>query len=736
MASKPLSKGQQNFTQLAIACVEEITQVFKDTFETQIKPKDLYSAIIKCSKLTNGKDKLNQYQHKICCIFPPQVPDYNKFDVSLFYKLMRNLCPSLEPTTGWGNAPNTSDLQIGDDIERLRIFRNEMFAHLESSEVPDGIFSQCWKELKGCIHRAQSFMDSHGYCVNYDEELKNIEKLDLSCKDMDKYKLFLEEIMIMWKFSQNIDVPVITITGNSNILCGDRTCFEAKTDKCPSSNNWPISWERVNGSEKKIINTSTKRYKGSTSRRLVIQRVVKKDEGEYRAVISRELNGSHFTVTSNMLFLNALGDLPNLEIFQATSGMDDVTILYHCDIEKTSPVIEKIEWIKDGEPLSMKANKYKGGGVTDRYLKILSPSAIDSGEYKCRVFNAVGKRMKRIVLATPSVAICKELTVPLGGQVTITPEIQSCPSPEKAIWQKSKTQTPEEFLTIDIDDARYSGSSLDPEKPILVISKASNADNLYYRLEITNGIGKSTSNAVLLKLVGDVPSVFANLETNIADRSVTFHCKISLSINYPEVTEIIWIKDREYIDTSTSGGKFAGGSIADPSLVVHSVNSKDTGEYQCRVSNAVGSMLSKPIHLGKPMVQIGRPERDEKNDILVCKAAITSIPEATKAEWRIQQSKEDDFQPIDVHDANYRGSTVSLPHPVLIVRGYSNKQGQRFQISVSNFVGETREVILDKRMKFYRKGGSKIPFASLKDDLDSSFPNKKLKRLKQLLIGK
>ncbi|XP_062599552.1 hemicentin-1-like [Saccostrea cucullata] len=638
MASKPLSKGQQNFTQLAIACVEVINQVFNDCLDSQISPKDLYNAIKSCSKLTNGKDKLNQYQLKICCISPPQVPDYGKFDVSLFYKLMRNLCLTFKPTTGWGNTPKTSDLQIGDDIERLRIFRNNMFAHLESSEVPDGIFSQCWKELKGCVRRAQSFLDSLGYGANYDEQLKDIENLDLSCKDMDKYRLFLEETMFMWRLSQNIDVPAITMTGYCDVFCGEETCFEAKTDNCPKSNKWPIVWERVRGSVTETIDKSAKKYEGSTSRRLVIRRVVKEDEGEYRAVISRELNGSHINVPSNTLFLNALGDHPNLEINQATSGIDGVTILY--DIEETRPVIKKIMWTKDGEPLSMDAIKYQGGGVSDRYLKILSPSENDSGEYTCRVFNAVGSDMKRIVLAIPSVVICKELTVPLGGQATIIPDITSCPSPEKALWLKSQTQAPENFLTIDMDDARYFGSSMDPEKPILVISNASYIDNLHYRLEVTNGFGKSTSNAVLLKVVGDIPSVFATLETNIADRSVTFVCKFSLSDNNPKVTEIIWIKDKQYIDISASGGKYAGGSIADPSLVVHRVNWNDSGEYQCRVSNAAGSQS----HLeGKPTVQMGRPERDEKNDILVCKATIASIPEAIKAEWRIQQSEEERF---------------------------------------------------------------------------------------------
>ncbi|XP_062592256.1 uncharacterized protein LOC134253689 [Saccostrea cucullata] len=107
-------------------------------------------------------------------------------------------------------------------------------------------------------------------------------------------------------------------------------------------------------------------------------------------------------------------------------------------------------------------------------------------------------------------------------------------------------------------------------------------------------------------------------------------------------------------------------------------------------------MMYNCIYLDKPIVQIGSPERDDKSDVIIYHATIESIPEALKAEWRVQQIPEDDFKPINVHDSSYRGSTVSLPYPVLTVHGYSQKHGQRFEIRVTNFIGETREVIYDQ----------------------------------------
>ncbi|XP_062578447.1 uncharacterized protein LOC134240372 [Saccostrea cucullata] len=745
MASTLLSRYQQNFTRLGIACVDDIKFVFKDILKSQIKPTDLENAINSCPKLTMGNQKLRSDQLRICRVPPPQIPDYDMFDVSLLYKLIRNLCPNLKPTNGWGSTPGINDLQIGDDIERLRLVRNEMFAHLESSEIPDAKFLSCWKELKGIIQRAQVFMASLGYSVNYEERLAITEKSDFGREDMEKYKQFLEGILILWK--EKREVPVVTVNGKSKIVCGEEACIQAETERCPDNINWPLTWERVSGSKTEIIDTSTEKYRGSSIKRLVIKRVVKKDEGEYRAVISREIDGCHINVPSNKFFLHALGDPPTLEITQATSGFDGVTILYDCFVEKTSPVIEKIEWTKDGELLAMNAKKYNGGGIKDHYLKILSSSENDSGEYTCRVFNAVGSSVKYIVLAVPCIEICKELTFPLGCQVTFDPVIQSCPSPEKAIWQKSTDQNLDNFMTIDIDDARYFGSSLDPEKPFLRIRKTSNADKLYYRLEVTNGIGKSTSNAVWLKLVGDPPSVFTSLETNILNQDVTFLCKVYLTEGSPEVTKIVWTKDKQNLDISGSGGKYDGGSIADPSLVIHNVNVYDAGVYQCCVTNAVGSMLSNPIYLDNPTVQTRSFERDDETDTITCKVAIESFPEALTAEWRVKKTPDDDFQPIDVHISTYIGSTVSLPHPVLIVHGYKHKPDQLFQIRVTNFIGETSKVILDnkrklgdpghkepnKQMKIYRKEDLDIPFANFSCHPEKSFPQDKLPNLKHLL---
>ncbi|CAC5424500.1 unnamed protein product [Mytilus coruscus] len=62
---------------------------------------------------------------------------YQDFDVSLMYKIIRNLNSIVQsPTKGWDNptGPSVSEITIGDDIERINRIRND-FAHRGNTKV-------------------------------------------------------------------------------------------------------------------------------------------------------------------------------------------------------------------------------------------------------------------------------------------------------------------------------------------------------------------------------------------------------------------------------------------------------------------------------------------------------------------------------------------------------------------------------------------------------------------------
>lgn len=192
MASHVLSKEERNFYCFAIASVDLIKLPLIDILTDCIKPVDLYAKI----NCTPGL-QLRPHQKKLCCLEPPLLPDYSKFDVSLLYTLIRNLCPSLTPTRGWGHKLNPMDTNIGDDIERLRLYRNYFYAHSLSPVIPDNDFGEYWSDLKSVIKRISTFTnESRKY--NYEKELLKIEGFSFVNEDRVIYETLLKDTLNQW----------------------------------------------------------------------------------------------------------------------------------------------------------------------------------------------------------------------------------------------------------------------------------------------------------------------------------------------------------------------------------------------------------------------------------------------------------------------------------------------------------------------------------------------------------
>lgn len=194
MASSYPSKAEHNFICFAKTCVDFIKLPLSDILVNQIKPEKLYNEIKSCVFLLNGKSKLSPNQLKICYFPPPVLPDYSKFDVTLLYTLIRNLCPSLKPTQDWGIEPQAKDTKIGDDIERLRLLRNS-YAHGSSAEISDTDFDDIWKNVKPIIRRVQTFLQKFNI---YELELTKIENCRFGYDDRNKYMLLLEATLNLW----------------------------------------------------------------------------------------------------------------------------------------------------------------------------------------------------------------------------------------------------------------------------------------------------------------------------------------------------------------------------------------------------------------------------------------------------------------------------------------------------------------------------------------------------------
>lgn len=82
---------------------------------------------------------------------------FDLLDITLMYKLMRELSLIHTPSKGWGQHPNSSDLTIADDIERIRIFRNT-FVHRTGIKMDQNTFEKYFLQFRNIGHRIDVYL--------------------------------------------------------------------------------------------------------------------------------------------------------------------------------------------------------------------------------------------------------------------------------------------------------------------------------------------------------------------------------------------------------------------------------------------------------------------------------------------------------------------------------------------------------------------------------------------------
>lgn len=82
------------------------------------------------------------------------------------------------------------------------------------------------------------------------------------------------------------------------------------------------------------------------------------------------------------------------EVWEVTTELESITI--HYKVKNNVPRVYDTKWMKNGEGLNFKTQKYVGGGLSDSFLRITSPNETDKGTYSCTLTNAVGCTSKDV----------------------------------------------------------------------------------------------------------------------------------------------------------------------------------------------------------------------------------------------------------------------------------------------------------------------------------------------------
>ncbi|XP_061195205.1 uncharacterized protein LOC133203440 [Saccostrea echinata] len=173
-------EGRTRFAKLGMAMNDVLNQAYRDILESEVPPCYIEN---KVNSLTNKKRmnlKLNPDQENI--LKTAKNSGYKEFDISLSYKMIRNICSTIpKPTKGkWGEEPAAGEVTVGDDIERIRLIRNSLTAHVSSASTSQTEFDDTWLTMSDICQRLEIFTGK-----KYFDNLIDIKILTLRKEDED-----------------------------------------------------------------------------------------------------------------------------------------------------------------------------------------------------------------------------------------------------------------------------------------------------------------------------------------------------------------------------------------------------------------------------------------------------------------------------------------------------------------------------------------------------------------------
>lgn len=110
----------------------------------------------------------------------PNLPPTRDFDITYLYIQLRKLNKNI-PSNGWGgHMIQSTDITIGDDIERIRLTRNEL-QHCPTFHLGCNHFFQLYHEVSDLLERFDRYNIS---AKNYTEELNAVMNKCMSSEDV------------------------------------------------------------------------------------------------------------------------------------------------------------------------------------------------------------------------------------------------------------------------------------------------------------------------------------------------------------------------------------------------------------------------------------------------------------------------------------------------------------------------------------------------------------------------
>ncbi|XP_048748659.1 uncharacterized protein LOC125660883 isoform X2 [Ostrea edulis] len=147
-------KGEENFARLCQFLMTICGDILRVVLSHYIKPGDLRSELdinqSKLDRITNTQEKDLLYPPHSSTTSSPPIRSRD-LDLSLLYKILRNICNISKHRAGWGNPPVSGDYCVSACIERIRLLRNSISGHSTNGTIGDVHFEDYWQELRTSV---------------------------------------------------------------------------------------------------------------------------------------------------------------------------------------------------------------------------------------------------------------------------------------------------------------------------------------------------------------------------------------------------------------------------------------------------------------------------------------------------------------------------------------------------------------------------------------------------------
>uniref|UniRef100_A0A672I9B9 Ig-like domain-containing protein n=1 Tax=Salarias fasciatus TaxID=181472 RepID=A0A672I9B9_SALFA len=352
---------------------------------------------------------------------------------------------------------------------------------------------------------------------------------------------------------------------------------------CKISGSLPISVEWQKDGTKILSGMKYKLIQQDNSVSVEIEQLERSDAGSYSCKLSNAAGSCQCSGSLRVKEPPSFVTVP-----EPQAAIPNTAVRFKCTFKGTPPFT--VKWFKEDTELMTGPACFTGLDGQACFLELYSVGVTHTGVYSCQVSNDAGsvrcsadlavKEPPEFVLKLPATKFVKQ-----GESLRLECKASGTP-PLKTAWYKHDAKLTE--------GGNYRTSFVD-SVAVLELLRASFDDDGVFTCEAQNDAGSvSCSTTLTVKEPPSFVRVPQPVE-GLKGKDVSLYCEMRGTAPF----QVTWFKDRKPLMESRKYKMVSEGSSA--TLHVIGIEPTDAGDYECKVSNSVGSdTCQAPVKLREP----------------------------------------------------------------------------------------------------------------------------------------